>query len=63
MQKWHDVYLKHGIIGTTAQGTYTTGYFKVFVVEYMHKTGGSIRKTGAYFNIPSPPTVRAWEHI
>ena len=63
IQKWRDAYLEHGISGLcTTHGTYT-GDFKVSVVEYMHNTGASIRKTAAHFNIPSPPTVASWERI
>lgn len=29
----------------------------------MYNTGASIRQTAAHFNIPSPPTVGAWERI
>lgn len=47
---------------STKHGTYT-GEFKVSVVEYMHNTGASIRKTAAHFNIPSFRTVSRWERI
>ena len=47
---------------STTHGTYT-GKFKVSVVEYMHNTGASIRKTAAHFNIPSFKTVSQWERI
>ena len=47
---------------STTHGTYT-GEFKVSVVEYMHNTGASIRKTAAHFNIPSFRTVSQWERI
>lgn len=51
IQKWRDAYLAHGVEGlTTTHGTYT-GDFKVTVVEYMHTTGASLRKTAAHFNI------------
>ena len=61
--KWNAAYLEHGVAGLcTTHGTYT-GDFKVSVVEYMHNTGASIRKTAAHFNIPSPPTVASWERI
>ena len=53
IQKWRDAYQEHGAAGlSTTHGTYT-GEFKVSVVEYMHNTGASIRKTAAHFNIPS----------
>ena len=58
-----DAYQEHGVAGlSTTHGTYTGG-FKVSVVEYMHNTGASIRKTAAYFNIPSFRTVSQWERI
>ena len=63
IQKWRDIYLEHGVEGlNTVHGTYT-GEFKVSVVEYMHNTGSSIRKTAAHFNIPSFRTVSQWERI
>ena len=63
IQKWRDAYLEHGIEGLcTTHGTYT-GDFKIAVVEYMHSTGMSIRKTAAHFNIPSFYTVSRWERI
>lgn len=63
IQKWRDAYQEHGVAGlTTTHGTYT-GDFKVSVVEYMHNTGASIRKTAAHFNIPSFRTVSQWARI
>lgn len=63
VQKWRDAYLEHGVAGLcTKHGTYS-GEFKVSVVEYMHNTGASIRKTAAYFNIPSFASVSKWERI
>ena len=57
IQKWRDAYQENGVEGlSTTHGTYT-GEFKVSVVEYMHNTGASIRKTAAHFNIPSFRTV------
>ena len=47
---------------TTTHGTYT-GDFKVTVVEYMHTTGASLRKTAAHFNIPSRESISKWERI
>ena len=63
IQKWRDAYQEHGAARlSTTHGTYT-GEFKVSVVEYMHNTGASIRKTAAHFNIPSFRTVSQWERI
>ena len=63
IQKWRDAYLAHGINGlNTTHGTYT-GDFKVSVVEYMHKTGASLRKTAAHFNIPCRDSITKWERI
>ena len=63
IQKWRDAYQEHGVAGlNTTHRTYT-GDFKVSVVEYMHNTGASIRKTAAHFNIPSFRTVSQWKHI
>ena len=63
IQKWRDACQEHGVEGlSTTHGTYT-GEFKVSVVEYMHNTGASIRKTAAHFNIPSFRTVSQWERI
>lgn len=63
IRKWRDAYEERGMAGLiTKHGTYT-GDFKVSVVEYMHNTGASIRKTAALFNIPSFGTVSQWERI
>lgn len=63
IQKWVAAYRENGIEGITkTHGTYD-GNFKVSVVEYMRKTGCSLRKTAAHFNIPSSPTVGKWERI
>lgn len=63
VKKWHDAYLEHGVAGLcTVNGTYS-GDFKLSVVEYMHKTGSSQRKTAAHFNIPSYATVGKWERL
>jgi len=63
IQKWRDAYLEHGIAGLcTTCGTYT-GDFKLAVIEYMHNTKTSLRKTAAHFNIPSYTTVGKWERI
>ena len=63
IQKWVASYEHHGVQGLcTVNGSYA-GNFKVYVVEYMQRTGASIRQTAAYFNIPSPPTVASWQRI
>ena len=63
IQAWRDAYLEHGVSGLcTTYGTYS-GDFKVSVVEYMHNTGASIRKTAAHFNIPSRRSISKWERI
>jgi transposase len=63
IQKWRDAYLENGVIGLcTIHRTYS-GDFKVNVVEYMHTTGASLRKTAAHFNIPSRECISKWERI
>ena len=63
IQAWRDAYLEHGVSGLcTTYGTYS-GDFKVSVVEYMHNTGASIRKTAAHFNIPSRRSISKWERL
>lgn len=63
IKKWIAMYEHHGVRGLcTVNGSYT-GNFKVYVVEYMQRTGASIRQTAAYFNIPSHPTVASWQRI
>lgn len=63
IQKWRDAYIEHGVAGLcTVHGSYT-GEFKISVVEYIHNTGASIRKTAAHFNIPSPQSVSSWLRI
>ena len=63
VQRWVARYRQFGPEGLLLKhGTYD-GAFKVSVVEYMQNTGASIRKTAAYFNIPSYTTVANWERI
>jgi len=63
IQKWRDAYLEHGVNGLcTTHGTYT-GDFKLSVINYMHTTGASIRKTAAHFNIPSYKSVSDWKKL
>ena len=60
IQKWRDAYLEHGVSGLcTTHGTYS-GDFKISVVEYMHNTGTSLRKTAVHFNIPSMKSIRTF---
>lgn len=59
--KWVAAYHQHGIEGLLIKNLTYTGDFKLSVVEYMHITGLSARKTAAYFNIPSFATVCKWE--
>ena len=63
IQKWLAAYEHHGVQGLNTVNYTYAGNFKVYVVEYMQRTGASIRKTAAYFNIPSPPTVASWQRI
>lgn len=61
--KWYHVYSKHGVSGLYVKnGTYT-GDFKVSVVEYMHNTGISMRKTAVHFKIPSFSVISKWDKI
>lgn len=63
IQKCRDAYLQHGIDGLETQTKSYTGDFKIYVVEYMHNSGLSLRKTAAYFNIPSRNSIAEWERI
>lgn len=63
IQKWLAAYREHGVKGLNTRTWTYTGDFKVCVVEYMYKTGTSIRSTAAHFNIPSPQTVSKWELV
>ena len=63
IQKWLAAYEHHGVQGLNTVNYTYAGNFKVYVVEYMQRTGASIRQTAAYFNIPSPPTVASWQRI
>ena len=63
IQKWRDAYLEHGIDGLNTKPKTYTGDFKICVVEYMHNTGSSLRKTAAHFNIPCRDIIKKWEHI
>ena len=61
IKKWVAAYEHHGVRGLCTVNYSYAGNFKVNVVEYMQKTGASIRQTAAYFNIPSPSTVALWQ--
>ncbi len=63
IQKWRDAYLEHGIDGLNTRPKSYSGDFKVSVVEYMHNTGSSLRKTAAHFNIPCRDLITRWERI
>ncbi len=63
IQKWTDAYLEHGVEGLIHTRQSYTGDFKISVVEYMHNTGASARKTAAHFNINTYGTVLNWEQI
>ena len=65
IQKWRDAYLEHGPDGLKPKDHFKhySSDFKISVIEYMHSTGSSIRKTAAHFNIPSFSTVMKWERI
>ena len=56
-------YLEHGIDGLNPQPKSYSGDFKVYVVEYMHNTGSSLRKTAAHFNILCRDLITRWERI
>lgn len=63
IQKWRDAYLEHGIEGLNPMPKNYGGDFKISVVEYMHTTGASLRKTAAHFNIPCRDLITRWERI
>ncbi len=63
IQKWRDAYLEHGIEGLNPMPKSYGGDFKISVVEYMHTTGASLRKTAAHFNIPCRDLITRWERI
>ena len=63
IQKWLALYQEHGEAGICATRRTYTGAFKISVVEYMHNTGASLRKTAAHFNIPSRSCISKWERI
>ena len=55
--------MEHGIEGLNYRPKSYTGDFKIYVVEYRHKTGMSLRKTAAYFNIPKSYTHGSKDNI
>ena len=63
IQKWRDAYLEHGVEGLNPMPKSYSGDFKISVVEYMHTTGSSLRKTAAHFNIPCRDLITKWERI
>ncbi len=63
IQQWIGSYVEHGEEGLTHTRQSYTGDFKVSVVEYMHDTGASARKTAAHFNVNAYGTVLDWEQI
>ncbi len=65
IQKWRDAYLEHGpdALKPIEHFEHYSSDFKISVIEYMHSTGSSIRKTAAHFNIPSFSSVMKWEKL
>ena len=63
IQKGLDAYLEHGVEGLHTRPRKYSGDFKISVVEYMHNTGSSLRKTAAHFNIPCRDLINRWERI
>ena len=63
IQKWRDLYLKHGMEGLIPKRNTYSRDFKAYVVEYMHNTGLSLCKTAAHFNIPDKNIISKWERI
>lgn len=63
IQKCRDAYLEHGLEGLNPAPKSYRGDFKISVVEYMHTTGSSLRKTAAHFNIPCKDLITRWERI
>ncbi len=60
---WKELYVEHGLAGLDISGKNYSGEFKVSVIEYMHTTGASKRKTAAHFKIASPKSIATWERI
>jgi len=63
---WVNIHKKHGIAGLIPKmtaGDVYPGEFKIHVVEYMHKTNTSVRKTAEHFNISGVSTICKWERI
>ena len=63
IQRWVALYQLYGAEGLCkTSGTYS-GYFKIYVIEYMHTNKLSLTETANRFCIPCHETVAKWERI
>lgn len=53
VQKWVAAYEHHGMERIVTKRKSYSGEYKISVIEYMHDSGLSARKTAAIFNIPT----------
>ena len=61
--RWVALYQHFGPEGLLLKHGSYSGYFKVSVIEYMHKNKISLTQTAATFGIPGVATVQKWERI
>lgn len=61
--KWVSLYQEHGYQALQKRYTNHSVEFKMDVLNFINETGASIRRAAAVFNIPSPQTVRTWQHL
>lgn len=63
LKSWIASYKQGGFANLVRTNRTYTGAFKLYVVEYMRKTGLSYLQTAAFFGIPSLTTVWYWDNI
>ncbi|HWI48636.1 MAG TPA: helix-turn-helix domain-containing protein [Rummeliibacillus sp.] len=63
VMNWVKLYEAQGIKGFEKNYTTYSVEFKLDVLNFMNKTGASLRETASNFNISSPSTVYKWEKL
>jgi transposase len=61
--KWVKRFRHHGLEGLQKQYTNHSLEFKMDVLNYLERTGASIKETALVFNIPSDSTVWKWREL
>lgn len=61
LHHWIKLYELFGDDAFEKRYTSYPAQYKLDVLNYMNEQGTSIRETAAFFNIPSPETLRKWK--